>query len=95
MDPVFVPEDKKKIDITKDSIKISWNRLTGQDAGAEGVEITYYDIKAELIGETGSVDDTKVDRVTGVNDSWTHTDLTNGQKWRYYIRAENAIDGCG
>jgi len=69
----------QKTEIKKDSIKLSWTKLSGLDAGGEGIEITKYIIHYERLDTDGNVvsgtDGTS--EVTGDKDNWTHEGISN------------------
>jgi hypothetical protein len=79
MEPVFVVNDQE--DIRKDSITISWTPLSGEDAGGEGVEITFYEIEYQQLDDNDASISTGTTKVEGDKTTWTHEPLSNAQKW--------------
>lgn len=93
--PKFLDETAE---VRKDSITINWDKLTGLDAGGEGIEIIEYVIEytqlKELEGEAFEPENKGTETVDGSTDSWKHTGIDNAQAWSYKIRAVNSVSDC-
>jgi len=76
--PKFLDETAE---VRKDSITINWDKLTGLDAGGEGIEIIEYVIEytqlKELEGEAFEPENKGTETVDGSTDSWKHTGIDN------------------
>lgn len=80
MSPPMVDEES----VTNQQVKLTWDTLTGIDAGGSNVAITTYDLQMSNDETTWS------DLATGVTGTtYTHSGLTGGTILYYRIRANN------